>query len=162
MNSRSKKQQRIWFPLAVALASLAVTLSLGAQVQTQTKTSVGYPTTDIQVDRAKVVLVDGNDLVVKTEQGKLVHFANIPESARATVDGQELSIHDLKPGMMLQRTITTTTTPEMITTAKRVKGTVWQINPPESVVLTLENGKNQQFKIPKGTKFTVDGQPTDA
>lgn len=162
MNARSEKQQRVWLAFAVGLASLALTLNTGAQVQTQTTTAVGQSTTEVQVDRAKVVLVDGNDLVVKTEQGKLVHFANIPESARATVDGQELGIHDLKPGMMLQRTITTTTTPMTITTVKTVKGTVWQINPPVSVVLTLENGKNQEFKIPKGTKFNVDGQPTDA
>jgi hypothetical protein len=118
--------------------------------------------TEVQVDQAKVVLVDGNDLFVRTANGRLVHFANVSESARATVDGQQLSIHDLKPGMMLQRTITTTTTPETITTVKRVKGTVWQVNPPLSVILTLENGSNQEFKIPKGQKFNIDGQMTDA
>jgi hypothetical protein len=35
-------------------------------------------------------------------------------------------------------------------------------SPPNSVILTLEDGTNQQFKIPKGQKFTVDGQETDA
>jgi hypothetical protein len=162
MNSRSEKQQRLFLAFAVGLASLALTLNVGAQVQTQTKTTVGYPTTEVQVGRAKVVLVDGNDLVVRTEDGRLVHFANIPESARATVDGQELSIHDLKPGMMLERTITTTTTPETITTVKSVTGTVWYVNPPSSVILTLENGTNQKFKIPKGQKFNIDGQMMDA
>lgn len=161
MNTRSEKQ-RGWLAFAVGLASLAITLNLGAQVQTQTTTDVGSTTTQVQVDRAKVLLVDGNDLVVKTEQGKIVHFANIPDSATATVDGQQLTIHDLQPGMMLQRTITTTTTPMTITTVKKVKGTVWQVTPPNSVILTLENGANQEFKIPKGTRFNVDGQPTDA
>jgi hypothetical protein len=28
--------------------------------------------------------------------------------------------------------------------------------------LTLEDGKNQSFKIPKGQKFTINGQETDA
>ena len=45
------------------------------------------------------MLVDGNDLVVKMEDGTIRHFPNVPESARVTVDGKELGIHDLKPGM---------------------------------------------------------------
>lgn len=109
-----------------------------------------------------MLLVDGNDLVVKAEDGHLRHFANVPESARATVDGQQLDIHDLKLGMTLERTITTTTTPQMITTVKHVTGTVWYVNPPSSVVLTLEDGTNQAFKIPDGQKFNIDGQTTDA
>jgi LPXTG-motif cell wall-anchored protein len=30
------------------------------------------------------------------------------------------------------------------------------------VILTLEDGTNQQFTIPRGTTFTVDGRQTDA
>jgi hypothetical protein len=43
-----------------------------------------------------------------------------------------------------------------------VTGKVWHISPPSSVILTLEDGTNQQFKIPKGQKFNVDGQMVDA
>jgi hypothetical protein len=39
---------------------------------------------------------------------------------------------------------------------------VWHVSPPNSVILTLENGTNQSFKIPKGQKFTIDGQEVDA
>jgi hypothetical protein len=154
--------QRIWQVLAVGVVGMALTLSAGAQVQTQTYTSTGQATTDVKVDRGTVLLVDGNDLVVKTEDGRLVHFANVPESARATVDGQELGIHDLKPGMTLERTLTTTTTPQTITTVKHVTGTVWHVTPPASVILTLEDGTNQAFKIPDGQKFNIDGQIVDA
>src|SRR5262249_20403664 len=73
-----------------------------------------------------------------------------------------LGIHDLQPGMKLERTITTTTTPKTITTTKSVTGTVWHVSPPSSVILTLEDGKNQSFKIPKGQKFNVNGQMVDA
>ena len=161
MNSR-KERQGAWLVLAVVVIVSALILSATAQVQTDTITTSGQPTTEVKVDRGTVVLVDGNDLVVKAEDGHLVHFANVPESARATVDGQQLGIHDLKPGMTLERTITTTTTPQTITTVKRVTGTVWSINPPSSVILTLEDGTNQQFKIPDGQKFNIDGQMTDA
>ncbi len=64
--------------------------------------------------------------------------------------------------MKLQKAVTTTTTPKVITTTQSVTGTVWNVMPPTSVILTLENGKNQKFKIPKGQKFMVDGQETDA
>jgi len=161
MNSR-KERQGAWLVLAVVVIVSALILSATAQVQTDTITTSGQPTTEVKVDRGTVVLVDGNDLVVKAEDGHLVHFANVPESARATVDGQQLGIHDLKPGMTLERTITTTTTPQTITTVKRVTGTVWSVNPPSSVILTLEDGTNQQFKIPDGQKFNIDGQMTDA
>ena len=64
--------------------------------------------------------------------------------------------------MKVQKTITTTTIPKTITTVKSVNGTVWNVNPPLSVILTMENGKNQQFEIPKDQKFNVNGQMVDA
>jgi hypothetical protein len=133
-----------------------------AQVQTDTSVSHGASSKTVTVEKAQVVSVTGNDLVVKMADGTLRHFSNVPESTRVNVDGQELGIHDLKPGMTLQRTITTTTTPKVITTTQNVTGTVWYVQPPSSVILTLEDGSNQKFTIPKGQKFNVNGQMTDA
>lgn len=136
---------------------------MNAQVKTETNTATaGQATQQTSVERGEVVFVSGNDLVVKMENGEIRHIANVPESARVEVDGQQLGIHDLKPGMKLQRTITTTTTPKIITTVKSVTGKVWHVTPPTSVILTLEDGTNQSFKIPKNQKFTVDGQVVDA
>jgi len=36
------------------------------------------------------------------------------------------------------------------------------VSPPNSVILTLEDGTNQTFKIPKGQMFTINGEATDA
>jgi hypothetical protein len=135
---------------------------MNAQVQTETSTTAEKGTVATQVESGEVVTVSGNDLVVKMADGTIRHFANVPESARATVDGQQMGIHDLKPGMKLQRTITTTTTPKTITTVQSVTGKVWHVSPPNSVILTLEDGKNQKFKIPKNQKFNIDGQMVDA
>ena len=146
----------------VAAAGLAFTLSLSAQVETKTTTATGQATVVTKVERGEVVTVSGNDLVVKMADGTIRNFENVPESARVTVDGKQLSVHDLKPGMKLQRTITTTRTPMTITTVQTVKGKVWAITPPLSIILTLEDGKNQQFKIPEDQKFNVDGQMVDA
>ncbi len=161
MNARTKSM-RVLMILAVGAIGLAVTVRMSAQVETTTDTTHGAATHQVQVVNATVVSVNGNDLVVKMEDGSIRHFANVSESARATVDGQQLGIHDLKPGMHLQKTITTTTVPKVITTTKTVTGKVWHVNPPLSVILTMEDGKNEEFKIPKGQKFTVNGQQTDA
>lgn len=160
--NRSNTSIRSWLVLAVGAVCLTFALSGSAQVQTETSTTSGSATKQVQVEHAQVLTVSGNDLVVKMEDGTIRHIANVPESARVTVDGKQLGIHDLKPGMTLQRTITTTTTPKVITTTQSVTGTVWHVQPPLSVILTLEDGKNQEFKIPKGQKFNVDGQMVDA
>ena len=64
--------------------------------------------------------------------------------------------------MKLQRTITTTTTPKVITTTQTVTGTVWHVTPPNSVILTLADGTNQSFRIPRNQKFNIDGRMVDA
>ncbi|HXZ79071.1 MAG TPA: hypothetical protein VEG30_04015 [Terriglobales bacterium] len=153
---------QLWLALAVAAICMATALNVSAQVQTQTSTAAEPSTKQVQVERAEVVYVSGNDLVVKMEDGTIRHISNVPESARVTVDGKQLGIHDLKPGMKLQRTITTTTTPKVVTTVQSVTGTVWHVSPPNSVILTLEDGTNQKFNIPKGQQFNVNGQMTDA
>jgi LPXTG-motif cell wall-anchored protein len=146
----------------VSGACLALATVGNAQVKTTTGTSKGVSTHVVKVERGTVVLVNGNDLYVKAEDGTIRHFPNVPNSVKVNADGQELSIHQLKPGMKLERTITTTTTPEMVTTVSTVTGKVWYVVPPTSVILTLEDGKNQEFKIPKGQKFNVGGQMVDA
>jgi hypothetical protein len=156
------KWTRLWLPLALGAVCAVLVLNVSAQVQTQTSTSHGTATKQVQVQRGEVVYVSGNDLVVKMEDGELKHIPNVPESARVTVNGQQLGIHDLKPGMKLEKTITTTSTPKVVTTVQSVTGKVWHVNPPSSVILTLEDGTNQQFNIPKGQKFNVDGQMVDA
>src|ERR1700746_3866882 len=153
---------RVWLVLAVGVMCFAFAISMSAQVKTTTDTTSGQAAHEVSVERGEVVVVQGNDLVVKMEDGTIRHVANVPESARVDVDGKELGIHDLKPGMKLQRTITTTTTPRMVTTVQSVTGKVWHVTPPNSVILTLEDGTNQKFQIPQGQKFTINGQQTDA
>ena len=152
----------VWSVISTATACLAFSLNLTAQVQTQTSTATGKPTVVTKVEKGEVVTVSGDDLVVKMADGSIRHFPNVPESARVTVNGKQLGVHDLKPGMKLQRTITTASTPMTITTVQTVKGKVWEIVPPLSIILTLEDGKNQRFTIPEGQKFNVDGQMLDA
>jgi LPXTG-motif cell wall-anchored protein len=148
--------------LIIGTVCTILAVSMSAQVQTKTSSTAENASVKTQVESGEVVTVSGNDLVVKMADGSLRHFANVPENARATVDGHQVGIHDLKPGMKLERTITTTTTPKTITTVQSVTGKVWFVSPPNSVILRMPNGKNQQFKIPNNQKFNINGQMVDA
>jgi len=162
MNLPQSRRKFVARLLATGGTCLALAVGINAQVQTESTTTQGQPTQQVSVERGEVVVVHGNDLVVKMDDGSIRHIPNVPESARVTVNNQQLGIHDLKPGMKLQRTITTTSTPKIITTVQTVTGKVWNISPPTSVILTLEDGTNQSFKIPKGQKFNIEGQMVDA
>jgi hypothetical protein len=143
--------------LCIAFSSPAV-----AQVQTQTSVAHGQATHEVNIERGEIVYVSGNDVVIKMEDGSLRHFNNVPDSVTVTVDGKQLNVHQIKPGMKVEKQTITTTTPRVITKVQTVTGKVWYVNPPNSVVLTLEDGTNQSFKIPSGQKFTINGQETDA
>jgi hypothetical protein len=161
MNSKIR-WTRAQVMFGVSAVCLAFTLSMSAQVQTKTSTADDKASITTKVESGEIEYVSGNNVVVKMADGSLRHFDNVPESARITVDGKEIGVHDLKVGMKVQRTITTTTVPKTITTVQSVTGKVWQVSPPNSVILSLADGKNQEFKIPKNQKFNVNGQMTDA
>jgi hypothetical protein len=158
-NTHSTRAQLMFWVSAVCLT---FTFSMSAQVQTKTTATDDEASVSTKVESGEIEYVSGNNVVVKMADGSLRHFDNVPESARITVDGKQIGVHDLKVGMKVQRTITTTTVPKTITTVQSVTGKVWQVSPPNSVILTLEDGKNQEFKIPKNQKFNVNGQMTDA
>jgi LPXTG-motif cell wall-anchored protein len=161
MNRRTD-WRRVLFIFAMMTMFIVFSMAMNAQVQTTKTTTSEQATHEVEVERAEVLQVFGSDLILKMQDGTIRHIANVPAAARATVDGREIGIQDVKPGMKLERTITTTTTPKIITTVQTVTGKVWHVVPPNSVILTLENGENQQFKIPKGQRFMVNGQETDA
>ena len=161
MNSKTRSTQGL-LVLAAGVVCLAFSLSMSAQVQSTTTTTSHPASVQTTVERGEVVLVDGRDLIIRMEDGTLRHFSNVPDSARAMVDGKEVGIRDAKVGMKLEKTVTVTTTPKTVTTVQTVTGKVWRVTPPTSVILTLEDGSNQQFTIPRGQTFNVNGRDVDA
>jgi len=148
--------------LAGGALCFAFSLPAAAQVKSTETVEHGSATHQVTIERGEIVYVSGNDVVVKMEDGSLRNFNNVPDSATVNVGGQQLNVHQLKPGMKVERQTITTTTPRVITKVETVTGKVWHVTPPNSVVLTLEDGTNQSFKIPNGQKFTINGQETDA
>jgi LPXTG-motif cell wall-anchored protein len=162
MESQRPVTKRLLSLLGAGIVCLVFAVAMLAQDTTKTEAKQGPGSKKVQVDRGEVVYVSGNELVVKMENGEVRHFPNVPESARATVDGKELSIHELRPGMKLQRTIVTTTTPRTVTTVRTIQGKVWQVSAPNTVILTLPDNTNKQYRIPKDQKFTIDGREVTA
>jgi hypothetical protein len=163
MKSATHSRNMMCHLLSTGALCLTLAFATNAQVQTQRKsTQIAAPTTSVKVERGTIVYVNGNNVVVKAEDGKLVHFDNVPDTTTVTVDGKQLNVHQLAPGMQVERQTITTTVPKMITTIKTVSGVVWYVNPPSSVILRMENGKTQRFKIPDGQKFKVGEEMKDA
>jgi hypothetical protein len=161
MESQRPVAKQLLNLLGAGIVCLVFAVAMLAQDTTKTQTSTGAASKNFKVERGEVVYVAGNDLVVKMENGE-IRSVTVPDSARATVDGKELSVHDLKPGMKLQRTIVTTATPRTVTTVRTIQGKVWQISAPNTVILTLPDNTNKQYRIPKNQKFTIDGQELTA
>jgi hypothetical protein len=146
---------------AGALAFAIGVASAWAQDTTTTSTRHGEPSISTEVKNARIVYVEGNNLVLSLENGKVEHLV-VPFDEKFHVDGKEVTVRDLAPGTRLTQTITTTTTPRYVNTVRTLKGRVWHVNSPLSVILALPNGEHQTYRIPSHARFTINGQEKTA
>ena len=137
--------------LRCVLAVVTLTCVTAALASAQTSVTKSF----------EVVSVDGNDLVVKLPEG--TKELTVPEDFRFTVDGQQLSVHDLKPGMKGTAVVTTKTTLVPVTVTEVKNGTVRQVNGPTIIVQTPEGFKmfTQSDVNKRGVKIIKDGKPAE-
>lgn len=139
--------------------SLAIIVLFAAVAAAQTtQQTAGTATVTTETISGEVVKVEGNTLVVKMSTGELRTFSNIPDTRRATVDGKEVGVRDLKPGTRLTATITRTATPVTVRTTTVKTARVWYVAAP-TVILTHPDGTNKQYNVKEDVRFTVNGQP---
>ena len=65
-----------------------------------------------QVHNSEILYASGPDLVLKLENGRVAHFFISP-TAKFNINGQSLSLNELRPGMRLTDTIATVYAPEL-------------------------------------------------
>ena len=82
----------------------------------------------------------------------------VPDSDKFHIDGRELSVDGLKPGMKLTESIITTTTPRYVNTVRTIEGKVWHVNAPKTVILSFPDGTNKRYSVPDHAKFTINGE----
>jgi len=146
----------------VVLAFLCVmTVGLTAQDITHPSTTktIEPPTHQVQtthVQNAEVIHVSGHEIVLELENGKL-ELLNLGPDFRFQVDGRNLTVHELTPGMKLTQEIHTITTPQEVTTVRTVNGKVWHVNAPH-LILSFPGGENKAYTVPDGIVFHIDGE----
>jgi len=140
---------RFHFQLRLQLAAVVVAASCCLPIHAQGKPSSGPSST--------VVYVGGNDLVVKSSDGKLLNFT-VPSGVKFAVGGSSVGISELKPGTKITAPISTGFDPKIVSSVAVVKGKVYAITPPDGVTLLLSSGVTE-LTVPAGTTFMVDGKP---
>ena len=116
-------------------------------------------TTTTETKKFEVISVDGSTLVVRLPEG--TREITVPSDFRFTVDGQQLSVQQLKPGMAGTATITTTTKSTPVTVTEVKNGTVAHVAGPTIIVRTDEGYRSfTQGEIDKrGVKIMRSGKP---
>jgi LPXTG-motif cell wall-anchored protein len=104
---------------------------------------------------ATVVYVSGNDLLIKASDGRLLNYS-VPAGYQFTIASGKVGLKDLKSGAVLTGPVATGSEPLIIGHIESVKVKVYASRPPETVTLILSDG-SQDFTVPAGTMFAVNG-----
>lgn len=121
-------------PIVLALGLLAIPGVASAQ----------EGLTTVEVKSGEVLWVNGNTLVARTADG--VREFEVPDEVIFRMDGKELSVHDLKPGMRVAAMIKTVQTPVTLYETNVREATVVE-TVGTAVVLKMDDGSVKRFTV---------------
>jgi hypothetical protein len=135
----------------ILAAAVVCSTAIVSRAQTTTSSS--------ETKTFSVLAVDGNSLVVSLPEG--MKELTVPDDFRFTVNGKQLSVHELKVGMKGTATITTRTTVTPVTVTEVKQGKVIRATG-ASVTVQMADGFKEftQGDVDKrGAKIMVRGKP---
>jgi LPXTG-motif cell wall-anchored protein len=141
--------------MVLALVSCVSLLLAGAAVAQET-------TSKTEMRSFEILSVDGNKVVVRTDRG--TRELTVPPDWKITMDGKDIGVADLKPGMKgtAQVTTTTTSTPVTVTEIKNADVLAVQGN---TIIVRNEAGQAKKYTVQdvrdRNVTIMKDGQPID-
>ena len=147
------------FKIAVLSAALCVVTSAAAQTKEK-----GTETTTTQTTQKSGVVetIYGNHVVLKDAAG--THEWTVPEDFKFQMNGQNLTVAELKPGMKVGATTTEKTIVRDVIVTRNVSGQVAQVAPTGGIVVRDASGTLTSFRAQdlEGKDLTIlrPGQAT--
>src|SRR5262245_46363069 len=142
----------------VMMGVAVMALTAGPQAQTKITEAAGAAKVTTSKMTGEVVLVDGNNLLVRMQADGQYRIFNVVPGREFIIDGQKKLIGDLSPGTTLTATITTREQPTTVRTTSSLNGEVWYVDK-NYVILRLANGEVRDYNVPDSYRFTVEGKP---
>ncbi len=148
------------FILGVGALSLAEVAA--AQPATTKETlPAGAATVTKKQLKGEVIAVGPNWLISRMAPGGDYRVFTVAPNKTAVIDGAPKTVSQLQKGTMLTADVTITEYPLVKRTTTVNSGKVFWASP-TSVIITQENGENEQYAVPSGFKFDVDGQKLES
>ena len=142
--------------IIAATALLLAGTTVAQTTTTTTRTDEGASSYAVTRMTGEVVVVDGNDLLVKLPGGEYRWFSPSPDR-QFIIDGQPKTVSQLTPGTGLTATIVTRVAPVTVRTISITNGTIVHVQG-RSVSARLDNGEVRSFRVPANFMFNVDGK----
>jgi len=151
------------FPAILGIGLLATYAAVATAQQpsstTSTQMGASQTTTSQHIVNATVISVNGNKVVATDAAGKATEYT-IPDGFKFQLGGKDIGVADLKPGMHVSATITTTTTTTPVYVTEIKTGKVLAVSGNNIVVRGPQGNRvfSNQDAVQRNAKVMKDGQ----
>ncbi|HEV2387254.1 MAG TPA: hypothetical protein VGS20_08365 [Candidatus Acidoferrales bacterium] len=147
---------RLWGLLAFAALGSFLAAGASAQQKTVEHRAAGPHEVNVELKHSTVAYIEGNHLVARLEDGSL-EAIRIPAGTRFDVEGQQMTLSELKPGMIITETTIHTTKPMIVKTVEITDGKVFRVIGNRLIIQDKDN-KLVHLTIPEWAKITIHGE----